>query len=284
MRSSLKLALIASSALVLASTQAFAQDGPAAAPPAAAAPAPATPAATVEAAPVVAPPAAATPAPAPAAPVVVAVPAGAAVEVATTAAPSTDGTILVHIDTPQTVSLERRSGPSAAWEHVCESPCDGRLPVGDQYRIVGTGMNASNAFTLDGSKGDRAVLIVAPGTKTKANIGTGLLIGGAVVLVGSVIVGLVGACPSCTFQSGSGGATNTTNTDVIGATTGLAVAGLATGIFGAAWLVDNQHSRVSGAIQAAPPSRGGLDPAHVSAGLRAPMPSMQSFSVPVLRF
>jgi hypothetical protein len=279
MRSFVKLALIASSALVLASAPALAQNAPAApavppAVPASAAPAPAAPA----------PAAPAPAAPPPAAPsaVVVIAPPASTVGVSTPAAP--DGTVLVHIDSPSKVSLERRSSPAASWEHACESPCDGRLPVGDQYRVVGTGMNESNPFTLDGSKGDRAVLLVAPGTKQRAKIGEGLLIGGAIVLVGSVVFGLVAACPSCTFQSSTGAATNTTNTDVIGAATGLAVAGLATGIFGAAWWVDNQHSRVSGAVQAAPPARGGLDPALVT-GLRAPMPAMtQGFSVPVLRF
>jgi hypothetical protein len=263
MRSSVKLALLASSALVLASTQAFAQAAPTTGQDA---PAPAT---------VVTVPATATP-------VVVTAPTGSTVEVSTTVAASTDGTLLVHIDSPQKVSLERRSSPSAAWEHACESPCDGRLPVGDQYRIVGTGMNDSNPFTLDGSKGDRAVLLVAPGTKQKAAIGEGLLIGGAVLLVGAVVFGAIGACPSCTFQAN--GTTDTTNTDVIGAATGLAVIGLATGVFGAAWWVDNSHSRVSGAVQAAPPARGGLDPALV-AGMRGPMPGMtQAFTVPVLHF
>jgi hypothetical protein len=273
MRLSVKLALIASSALVLASNQVLAQTAPGAPPPS-------SPAVVVGTAPAAAPA------------VVVAAPPGATVSVSTTPAASvavstvasTDGTILVHVDSPSKVSLERRSSPSASWEHACESPCDGRLPVGDQYRVVGTGMNESNPFTLDASKGDRAVLLVAPGTKQKAKIGEALLIGGAVVLVGSVVFGAIAACPSCTFQTRNGGLTDTTNTDVIGVATGLAVGGLATGIFGAAWWVDNQHSRVSGAVQAAPPARGGLDPAHL-AGMRAPMPVMtQAFTVPVFHF
>jgi hypothetical protein len=266
MRSSVKLALIASSALVLGSAQASAQTAPAAPPPeapAAASPATTTPAAS---------PAAATPPASPAA--------------TTPAAPSTDGTVLVHIDSPQKVTLEHRSSPSASWEHACESPCDGRLSVGDQYRIVGTGINESNPFTLDGTKGDRAVLLVAPGTEQKAKIGEGLLIGAGIVLVGSVVFGFAASCPSCTFSVNTGGQSNTTNFDVIGVATGLATLSVATGIFGAAWWVDNQHSRVSGAVQAAPPARGGLDPAAVAgSGLRAPMPGMtQALTLPVFHF
>jgi hypothetical protein len=267
MRSSVKLALIASSALVLASAQASAQSAP---PPASPADAPAP---------------APTPAPAPA--VVVTAPPGSTVEVSTSVTvPSSDGTLLVHIDSPSKVTLERRTSPSASWEHACESPCDGRLPVGDQYRIVGTGINESNVFTLDGTKGDRAVLLVAPGTEQKAKIGEGLLIGAGIVLVGSVVFGFAASCPSCTFSVNTGGQSNTTNFDVIGAATGLAVLSVATGIFGAAWWVDNQHSRVSGAVQAAPPARGGLDPALVAAsGLRAPMPGMtQALTLPVFHF
>jgi len=258
MRSSLKLALLVGASLAVASTPALAQDAPkpdAAPAPAAAAPAPA-------------PAAAAAPAP--------------ASTTAEAAPASTDGTVLVHIDSSSTVSLERRPGPGAPWEHACDSPCDGRLPVGEQYRVVGTGLNESNPFTIDGSKGDRAVLFVAPGVKSKATIGTGLLIGGAVVVVGSFVFGLVGACPSCTFRQGA--ATNTTNDDVIGAATGLGVVGLATGIFGAAWLYDNSHSRVAGAVQAAPPARGAIDPSS-GTGLRAPVPSMSgAFALPVVRF
>jgi hypothetical protein len=277
MRSILKLALLATTPVLVsallaspASADTQAADEPApgpaaapppAAPPPAAAPAPAT---TVVVA---------TPAPAPAAP------ASAAVVVVA----STDGTVLVHLETPSPVSLEHRAGPQAAWEHGCDSPCDARMPVGDEYRIVGgSDINQSNSFILDGSKGDRAVLYVAPGSKNRQKIGTGILIGGAVVLVGGVIGGLAAACPSCTFQAN--GTTDNQNWLAIGIGTGLAVVGLSAGIFGASWLVNNAHTQVSGAVQAAPPARGAADPVYVT-GMRSTVPPMtQSVNFPLLKF
>jgi hypothetical protein len=159
--------------------------------------------------------------------------------------------------------------------------------VGDEYRIVGgpnaSDVNPSNPFTLDGSKGDRAVLYVSPGTKTKQKIGTGVLIGGAVLFVGGIVTGIAAACPSCNFNA-NGAATDNQNWLAIGVGTGLAVVGLSAGIFGGAWMVDNAHSRVNGAVQAAPPARGATDPVYVT-GMRAPMPSMtQAFLVPVANF
>jgi hypothetical protein len=181
------------------------------------------------------------------------------------------------------VSLEHRAGPGAAWEHACDSPCDQRLPVADQYRIVGgPDVNESNPFVLDGSKGDRAVLYVAPGTKTRQKIGTGILIGGAIVAVGGAIGGFAASCPSCDFNQGT--STDNRNWLAIGVGTGLAVVGISASIFGAAWLIDNSHSRVSGAVQAAPPARGANDPVYVT-GMRAPMPPMtQSLTLPPVRF
>jgi hypothetical protein len=280
MRSTMKLALLVSApVLVLVAggdNRAFGDDTPPAAP------APAAPAPADAPAPVTAP----APAAAPSTVTAVSVAPASAVLVgpAATASPaSTDGTLLVHLDSPSTVSLEHRAGPQAAWEHACDSPCDARLPVADQYRIVGgPDINASNPFILDGSKGDRAVLYVAPGSKTRQKIGTGILIGGAVVAVGGAIAGFAASCPSCDFNQGT--STDNRNWLAIGVGTGLAVVGISAGIFGAAWLVDNGHSRVSGAVQAAPPARGSNDPVYVT-GMRATMPPMtQSFAFPVMSF
>jgi hypothetical protein len=218
----------------------------------------------------------------PNAPTTVVAPPGSTVVVAPASPASTDGTLLVHLDSPSPVSLEHRSAQSA-WEHVCDSPCDQRLPVGDEYRIVGgADVNESNPFVLDSAKGDRAVLYVAPGSKSRQKIGTGILITGAVLFVGGIVGGLLASCPSCTFQAN--GTTDNQNFLAIGIGTGIAVVGLSGGIFGAAWMVDNAHSRVSGAVQAAPPARGANDPAYVT-GLRAPMPGMtQALNVPLFSF
>ena len=275
MRSMSMLAVFLGAPLMLAASPAYAA-GPAAPPepsaPAAATPAVATPA-PAAASPVPAA-AVATPDPAPGtAPAVLAPgPANVKVEAVTAEKPAVaDGLVEVHIQTKELVALEHRTGPDAAWQVACETPCDTRLPAGDEYRVTGRGLNDSEVFALTSPKGNVVRIHVAPGFTKRERIGKIMTIGGGVVLVGAVVIGLAAADPSKTFNAD--GSTNNYNWNVIAVGTGFALAGLTTAIFGASWWYDNAHTRIGGDIQGEQPAHGGIEPRYQTA-FRLGAPSM----------
>jgi hypothetical protein len=221
----LTLALVASGQLVLLSTPAWAQQPPPPstdAPPAP--PPPAAPAAEAPAAPA---------AEAPAAPA------------------HTDGTVEVHVEsTNWWMSLEHRSGPNAPWEPACEEKCDKRLPVADDYRVVGIGLSPSRPFNLDASKGDKLTLKIVVGEHRKEKVGMWILIGGGALIVAGILTIAIGSHPSQTFQAD--GTTNDTNFDVLTVGTTLILGGLIGGIYGGATWYNNSHSHVGGDSVGAP--------------------------------
>jgi hypothetical protein len=203
----LGFAFAASFQLVLASTPAFAQ------PPAAAPDAPAKDA-----------PAAAPATPAPAA---------------------TPGTVTVHVNAPQKVSLEHRAAGHETWDFACNSPCDQALSSTDEYRIVGAGLNESHAFKLDTSNGDKITLDVTPGTHSKYTTGEWVLIGGGVFIVGGVVALLAGSSSNA-VQGADGTVTSSKNTNWIFVGTSLIVAGVIGGLVGGSFMYDNAHTHVDG--------------------------------------
>lgn len=254
MRSMLKLALVTGVPLVLFTTPAFAQ-GPEAPPP----PPPPPPAADAPAAP-------------PPPPVTV------KTEVATTTtAPVADGTVQVHIKTKELVVLERR-GSDNVWTTACETPCDARLPVGDDYRMVGPGLNDSKVFHLGQGKDGVVTLHFRPGVKKKEKTGEYMAIGGGILFVGGVVGGLIAASPSSVFNSS--GTSNDYNFNVIAVGTGIALAGLVTGLVGVSWWVDNSHSLAAGDIQTAQPARGDLEP-RVQTGMRMSSPTNAGYTTTI---
>ncbi len=92
-------------------------------------------------------------------------------------------TILVHIQSTRTVTLERRSADGVT--SACTTPCDQWLPVSDTYRVTGRAITSSGWFGLDGQPGDRVVLSVSTGTKV------GFYAGG-VVATGGVVLDVLG--------------------------------------------------------------------------------------------
>jgi hypothetical protein len=260
----LSLALVASAQLVVLTSPAFAQ-GPADSPPP---PAPATAPSTPP--PSTPPPSAPapgttdsstpTPATAAAAPPVVA-----------------EGTVVVHINSPAKVNLERRGAVNAPWEFACEAPCDQRLPATDQYRIVGTNLNESDAFYLDAAKGDKLTLEVAPGEKNKQKIGLWVLIGGAVFFVAGAIVIAAGS----SNQFDQDGTLSSSRSNALAGGVTLMLVGVTGAIFGGAWMWGNSRSHVGGDTMAPAPVRGSL-PSVVNTGMRMPTVAPVAFSIPVL--
>ena len=161
------------------------------------------------------------------------------------------GTVVVHINSARAVSLEKRSSGTSAWEHVCNSPCDAATSVNDEYQIVGEDLNDSVPFILDGSHGEKITLDVTPGVHNKAARGGWILAGGAVLTVGGIVTLVAGS--KSNYVAGDGGVgTSNSNTDWIFVGSALVLAGVVAGLTGGAFMYDNAHTKVEGAIGAVP--------------------------------
>jgi hypothetical protein len=94
------------------------------------------------------------------------------------------GSVLVHIESPEPVDLERETGDRHDPFYVaCASPCDEWVPASGKYRIAGGGTRASRRFELL-AKGGRETVVVSPASSAAFGIGI------AVIVVGAVAAGL----------------------------------------------------------------------------------------------
>jgi hypothetical protein len=155
--------------------------------------------------------------------------------------PGADGMVDVHIDTPRAVRLEKRAGSS--WEMACYSPCDTRMAVTPEYRIVGDGLNDSEPFTLEASKG-HVTLKVDPGTQGGQTRGVWTLIGSGAVLAGGAAVILLGAKKHTDAQ----GVLQQSSTNSIFIGSSMMLAGVIGGLVGGSWYVQNAHTGVAGDV------------------------------------
>ena len=163
-----------------------------------------------------------------------------------------DGMVMLHINSPEPVELERRQGEVGAWEHVCTSPCDRNVPLFDQYRIAPAGdINESKPFLIDAANKDQVTLGVDPGRKTKSTVGTYILVAGVATAVTGVIVAVAGTAGSNNI--GNDGTTHHAfiNTAFVGSA--LILVGVGATLVGAAWRINNHHSYVGGDV-AKPPA------------------------------
>jgi hypothetical protein len=78
----------------------------------------------------------------------------------TVSAHDANDTIVVHVESPTSVLVQRHDG--ATWEDVCRSPCDQALPRDAEYRVVSSRGRPSATFRLRGGTDDRVVLRVDP--------------------------------------------------------------------------------------------------------------------------
>lgn len=163
---------------------------------------------------------------------------------------SDDAMAEVHIDSPAPVSLERRAPGTTTWENVCTSPCDVKTSTTAEYRIVGTDLNESKTFMIDGTKG-KVVLGVAPGTKARENAGLWILVGGGVFVVTGLVILLVGSDKNGVFPGNfqaDDGQTHGGHLNAMMAGGAFILTGIAGGIFGTAWLINNKHTAVGGDV------------------------------------
>jgi hypothetical protein len=191
------------------------------------------------------------------------------------AAAPADGTVMVHINSSSAVTLQRRSSATAAWETACTSPCDTRVPVGDEYQVAATSGAPSKIFRLDTSRGN-VTLDVSPGDPSKKQTGMYVTIGGGVLALAGIITMIAGAKPSNTFPAD--GTTGLSNTNVLWIGGALLFAGIATGIYGGSMWVNGGNTSVDGDVSKAGPARGSNDAPKVA---QQPIPSTPQFVVPV---
>ena len=176
------------------------------------------------------------------------------------------GTVVVHLDSPQTVNLEHRQGvgnTSNPWQFVCTSPCDTAVPSADEFRVTGPDVNASKPFILKSGDGQKVTLQVTPGKQGKATVGYVLVGTGAALAVAGVLVLAIGSRGGDTFPGGEGGSdtstTNNKNFNLILTGTGLIVGGVVAAVLGGSFAIDNAHTRV-GAGEAPPSGEKGTSP------------------------
>jgi hypothetical protein len=90
------------------------------------------------------------------------------------------GSVLVHIESPEPVDLERETGDRRDPFYVaCMSPCDEWVPATGKYRIAGSGTRASRRFELL-AKGGRETVVVSPASSAAFGIGIAAMVVGAV--------------------------------------------------------------------------------------------------------
>ena len=144
--------------------------------------------------------------------------------------------VLVHIESPRKVTLERRPSDEYEWEEVCTSPCDKLVPASDEYHVVGSGMKASPPFQLEAQPGQRVVLTIDPASKGWFAVG---IVGGIVgaiaglyglllVAAGSLTSDISTTTPGTTTGTGATNYTKQTGDDI--KAVGWTVAGVGTAL------------------------------------------------------
>jgi hypothetical protein len=113
------------------------------------------------------------------------------------------GRVLVHVESPKPVDLERETGDRRDPFYVaCTSPCDEWVPTTGTYRIGGGGTRASRRFELLASA-RRDTVVVSPASSTAFGVGIAAIVVGAAALgIGSL--GLLSASLSDDPNGSSG--------------------------------------------------------------------------------
>jgi hypothetical protein len=86
----------------------------------------------------------------------------------------------VHLESKGAAYLYRRAAGTTEFVTACESPCDTELPLGDTYKIGGSGLKTTPEFRLKAAPGGEVRLTV-----DGANW-LGIVAGGAMIVVGAV--------------------------------------------------------------------------------------------------
>jgi hypothetical protein len=174
--------------------------------------------------------------------------------------PTTGPHARVHIETPKPVVLYRRPAGTSRWVHVCNTPCTANVPIGDSYRVQGSGMQTSSEFALNATGGDVVKLDVAPSSSS------GTVSGGLLIAIGGLTsyVGLVGAGASNGSERGK-------NQGLIAAGIGAGLLAAGVILFVTSRTTSVSVSRESGTRPVEKPPEGASAARSLDAHVRAPL-------------
>jgi hypothetical protein len=108
----------------------------------------------------------------------------------------------VHVKAPHPSFLYRRAAGTTDFITACESPCDMEMPIGDTYKIGGSGFSTTSEFKLDAPPGGSVELTV-DGPNWAGIVGGGAItIGGGFTAYVGVILALTGSsCSNDRYSS-----------------------------------------------------------------------------------
>ncbi len=101
--------------------------------------------------------------------------------------PTAEPTVVIHLDSPRAVRLERRAPGDASWQTVCSAPCDMMVVASGDFRVAGDDVPAGSPFAVRGAQGERVNVTVHPSSRTvRTTSAVVAAIGGGVAVVASV--------------------------------------------------------------------------------------------------
>lgn len=107
----------------------------------------------------------------------------------------------VHIKASGRVTLFRRPAGTTDLVQACEAPCDAELPLGDTYRVGGSGLSTTPEFMLAAKPGG-SVEITVDGPSWAGIVGGGVLtLGGGVTAYVGLLFTLAGGAASSGSRS-----------------------------------------------------------------------------------
>ena len=149
--------------------------------------------------------------------------------------------VTVHIATNKAgVRLEGRADENYQWLRMCDAPCDAKVPLEREYRVVGDGLRASSAFEIQAKAGDRVVLTVDPASGMAHTGGVVLgVVGGVAALIGVVILDFYYVMPAL-VGAGSTGSDSSRNAGFV-----VTLGGIAALVVGSIVMARSSESRIS---------------------------------------
>jgi hypothetical protein len=119
-----------------------------------------------------------------------------------TPAPMVGPRVRVHLKSSSKTTLYRRPAGTTDLVTACEAPCGIELPLGDTYRVGGSGISTTPEFRLQGSPGGSVELDV-DGPNWLGIVGGGLITvtGAGTAYVGLLLALASGGCRGCSGET-----------------------------------------------------------------------------------